>query len=133
MASNHKEPTRPRPTTENLGLAAGLNYPTNPDPRPPKMRIPVPQVILLLAALFGAADAGSGHWKRLRRMCCEWPDNNVCRVGLERWRICDEAWRQGKSMAGCGDFRQNSDFSRVACRPGIDGPPDWKDEEKPRP
>ncbi|EFQ27877.1 uncharacterized protein GLRG_03021 [Colletotrichum graminicola M1.001] len=97
------------------------------------MRIPMAHVILLLGALLGAVDAGAGHWRRLRRMCCDYPDHNVCRVGLERWRICDEAWRQGKSLAGCGDFRQNSDFSRVACRPGIDGPPDWKDEEKPRP
>ncbi|KAK2032120.1 hypothetical protein LX32DRAFT_661472 [Colletotrichum zoysiae] len=98
------------------------------------MRIPAPQAILLLAALLGAVDAGGGHWKYLRQKCCENPDNNICRVGLERWRICDEGWRKnGRLPTSCGDFRQNSDFSRVACRPGIDGPPDWKDDEKPRP
>ncbi|KAK1975162.1 hypothetical protein LZ30DRAFT_606272, partial [Colletotrichum cereale] len=102
--------------------------------RPPRMRIPTFQVIFLLAAaLFGAADAGGGHYKRLRRMCCEYPNHNMCRVALERWHICEEAKKKGKLNGSCGDFGQNSDFSRIACRPGIDGPPDWKDEEKPRP
>ncbi|KAK2004558.1 hypothetical protein LX36DRAFT_706272 [Colletotrichum falcatum] len=99
------------------------------------MRVPTPQVVLLLllAALLGTVDAGAGHWKRLRRLCCDNPDHNVCRVGLERWHVCQEALKQGKRPGSCGDFGQNSDFARVACRPGIDGPPDWKDEEKPKP
>ncbi|KAK1967201.1 hypothetical protein LY78DRAFT_680326 [Colletotrichum sublineola] len=99
------------------------------------MRIPTPLYILLLllAAFFGAVNASGGHWKRLRRLCCENPDHHICRVALERWHICQAAWEKGKRMGSCGDFGQNSDFSRLACRPGIDGPPDWKDEEKPRP
>ncbi|KZL83141.1 hypothetical protein CI238_06498 [Colletotrichum incanum] len=96
------------------------------------MRTPTLQVILLLAALVGFASASKRHYEMLRQKCCANPDHNMCRVALERWHICQEAKKNGKHPSSCGDFGQNSDFSRIACRPGIDGPPDWKDEEKPR-
>ncbi|KAJ0166926.1 hypothetical protein CTA2_5235 [Colletotrichum tanaceti] len=97
-----------------------------------KMRIPTLQTILFFFVLFGAASAGRRHYQMLRQKCCANPSHNLCRVALERWHLCQEARKKGQHVGKCGDFGQHSDFARIACRPGIDGPPDWKDEEKPK-
>lgn len=69
---------------------------------------------------------------RLTRMrCCEAPENLTCRTALERWHACEKMIKSGKVSKICGESGNWRDMSLIACRPGIDGPPDWKDKDKP--
>ncbi|OHE95432.1 hypothetical protein CORC01_09304 [Colletotrichum orchidophilum] len=99
------------------------------------MNVKIPPLVILLVALLCLVDhanANAKYWELMRRKCCRNPALVMCKTALEHWRFCEEARRKGGIPPGqCIPTRHWHDMSRVACRPGIERPDDWKDPDKP--
>lgn len=99
------------------------------------MQIRLRHLLLLLAVLLclvDHADANRSYYTWFRRRCCNQPERKMCREALVRWRYCNDAARRGGlPPVLCIVTKWWWERAHQACRPGIEGPSDWVDPDKP--
>ncbi|KAL2878114.1 hypothetical protein SGCOL_006643 [Colletotrichum sp. CLE4] len=99
------------------------------------MHIRPHHLVLLIAALLCLVDyahADRSYYTWIRYKCCNQPERLFCKESIEKYRFCQAAARMGGvPPLVCRVTQQWNERSRQACRPGIEGPPDWVDPDKP--